>query len=110
MEIHEIIIAATRIAITTFLAIVMFLAFLRYSRTFFAREISEPATVVGLKIITFVKVSKYRGEYIVTKYIVKFDTGKKILDFYVSAFAYGGLSEGEYGILTYKGERYINFE
>lgn len=54
--------------------------------------------------------SKYAGNGKHIKYAVVFSAGGKKLSFYVSEFSYGGYRVGEKGMLTYKGNRIIDFK
>ncbi len=54
--------------------------------------------------------SKYAGNGKQVKYAVVFSAGDKKLSFYVSEFSYGGYRVGEKGMLTYKGNRIIDFQ
>ena len=54
--------------------------------------------------------SKYSGNGKHCKYAVVFSAEGKKLSFYVSEFSYGGYHKGETGMLTYKGDRLIDFQ
>ncbi len=54
--------------------------------------------------------SKYAGNGKQEKYAVVFSAGGKKLSFYVSKFSYGGYKVGEKGMLTYKGNRIMDFK
>ena len=53
--------------------------------------------------------SKYNGKGKGTKYVVTFRADEKTLSFYVCAFSYQGYNVNETGMLTYKGNKLIDF-
>ncbi len=55
------------------------------------------------------RFSKYSGNGKRYQYAIVFSANGQKLSFYVSEFSYGGYRKGETGMLTYKGDRLIDF-
>lgn len=55
-------------------------------------------------------ISRMQGTFKKESYIVVFDTGNKKLSFTVSEFSFANYRVGKKGILTYKGDRLIDFK
>lgn len=69
---------------------------------------TEPAVVLDKQVNK--SFSKYAGKGVHEKYVVVFSVDGKKKAFYVSQFSYGGYKKGENGMLTYKGDRIIDFK
>ena len=87
------------------LAVVYLLVLIRFLRNRFAPVKKVKATVIDKNKVEL--FSKHGGKHY--KYAVVFSAGAEKLSFYVSEFSYGGYRKGESGMLTYKGNRLIDF-
>lgn len=79
----------------------------RFAKNHYAPVKAVHAVVVDKqKLETF---SKYSGNGKREKYVIVFSFDSKKKSFYVSPFSYGGYRINETGLLTYRGDKLIEF-
>ena len=83
------------------------LLLIRVMKNILAPVKKEHAVVVHKQTVE--QFSKYFGNGKHTKYVVVFSVDGKKRSFYVSQFSYNGYRINEKGMLTYKGDRLIDF-
>ncbi len=93
--------------ILLFFAVLYILVAVRLIGKRFAPTRTVQAEVVGKQTVEF--FSKYSGNGKRVRYAVTFLAEGKKRSFYVSEFSYGGYRKGEKGMLTYQGDRLIDF-
>lgn len=84
------------------------LVILRWAKNALAPVKTVRAEVIDKQKVTF--FSKYKGDGKSVRYSVVFLVAGKKRSFYVSEFSYGGYRHGEKGMLTYKGNRILDFK
>ena len=89
------------------LAVVYLLVLIRFVCNRLAPVKKVKATVIAKNRVEM--FSKYSGSGKQYKYAVVFMAEGRKVSFYVSEFSYGGYRKGESGMLTYKGNRLIDF-
>ncbi len=109
MDFSEIVQRFIKVFIASSLILIFALILVRYLRLLFSKTVTTDATVIERYDIKTKRVFRFRGEYEITNYVVKFQTDEKILTFYVSFFVYDMLKVGEQGQLTRKGEKFVDF-
>ncbi|MHC1693918.1 MAG: DUF2500 family protein [Eubacteriales bacterium] len=80
----------------------------KYIRDYTGKDISEYAELIDKSVTEYDIQGKYNS-YQKNVYVLVFNAGGKILKFMVGQFAYDSVKKGSRGMLTYHGERMINF-
>lgn len=97
---------ATLLAIVFFTIIYSIILF-RFLRSRFGKIRKASAVVVHKQKVE--QKSYKTPPFNRVRYAVTFQIGNKRKSFYVSELSYGGYRKGEKGILTYRGDRLIDF-
>lgn len=107
MEIYEMVVKIIGIALICGVFLLIGAVYVRNFKAMFGVAKTVDATVV--KKYRVDEFSKYSGTGQKYRYVVVFEAGKKFLRLNVSEFAYSGYRVNEKGVLTYKGNRVVDF-
>ena len=90
-----------------FIFVIYLIILVRFCYSRFGSVKKVAATVVHKQKVEWTAPRSPKGKR--TQYAVTFQIGEKTRSFYVSAFSYDGYRKGEKGMLTYRGNRLMDF-